>query len=321
MIRAHVFRQGREVTDIEIDDLSEVRTEKGTLVWVDLVAPTEPELAQMGEEFGIHELAIEDCRHRHQRPKLDEYPDQVLLVSYGARAHASSGRAELHEVDVIAGKGWALTLHGGEPLDTEAIARRIRGHPELFRSGSGFLLYVILDELVDTFFPALDMIGSRVEDLEDTIFHERSNHAASSIYELRKELIAIRRVSGPMRDAMVVLLRRDLGLFSREAQRYLQDVYDHLIRVVEQVEDYQDLTSNALDVNLSIASNRTNEVAKTLTAYAAIFAAITLITGIYGMNFHHMPEFSWRFGYGYALGLMVAAAGGLWVYFRRKRWL
>ncbi len=157
---------------------------------------------------------------------------------------------------------------------------------------------MILDELVDTFFPALDTIGGRVENLEQAIFEERPNQASSNIYELRKELIAIRRVGGPMRDAMVVLLRRDLGLFTREAQRYLQDVYDHLIRVVEQVEDYQDLT-----------------------AYAAIFAAITLITGIYGMNFQHMPELGWRFGYGYALGLMVGAASGLWVYFRRKRWL
>jgi magnesium transporter len=124
-----------------------------------------------------------------------------------------------------------------------------------------------------------------------------------------------------MRDAMVVLLRRDLGFFSRQAQRYLQDVYDHLIRVVEQVEDYQDLSSNAIDVNLTMASNRVNEVARSLTAYAAIFAAITLITGVYGMNFDHMPELRWSFGYGYALGLMVVAAGGLWLYFRRKDWL
>jgi magnesium transporter len=124
-----------------------------------------------------------------------------------------------------------------------------------------------------------------------------------------------------MRDTMVVLLRRDLGLFTAEAERYLRDVYDHLIRVVEQTEDYQDLTSGALDVNLSVASNRVNEVARALTGWAAIFAAITLITGIYGMNFQHMPELSWRFGYAWALGVMATAAGGLWVYFRRKHWL
>jgi magnesium transporter len=321
MIRAHVFRKGREVTDVELDALSEVRTEMGTLVWVDLVSPTRAELAKMAEEFSIHDLALEDCLHPHQRPKLDEYPEHVLLVAYGAKVDPESGRVALHEVEVLAGKGWAITVHGGRPLDTEETARRIRGHPELFRSGSGFLLYVILDELVDSFFPALDLIGSQVEDLESQIFDSRPSNVSATIYELRKELIAVRRVSGPMRDAMVVLLRRDLDIFSREARRYLQDVYDHLIRVVEQVEDYQDLTSSAIDVNLSIASNRVNEVAKTLTAYAAIFAAVTLVTGIYGMNFLHMPELQWRYGYAWALGLMAALAAGLWVYFRRKHWL
>ena len=320
MIRAHVFRKGREITDIDVADLSEVRHEQGTVVWADVISPTAAEIARMGEEFGVHELALEDCTHPHQRPKVDEYADHVLLVGYGAKS--DDGRHPvLHEVDIIAGKGFVLSVHSGTPLDPESIARRVCAHPELAHSGSGFLLYVVLDELVDTFFPALDLIGEQVEDLEGEIFDGEARQINTAIYDLRKDLIAIRRVTGPMRDAMVVLLRRDLGLFSREAQRYLQDVYDHLIRVVEQVEDYQDLTSNALEVNLSMTSNRVNEVAKTLTAYAAIFAAITLVTGIYGMNFQHMPELGWRFGYAWAIGLMVAAAGGLWLYFRRKQWL
>lgn len=321
MIRAHVFREGQDLTGVPVADLSEVRADPGTLVWVDLVAPTAEELAQMGEEFGIHPLALEDCRHRHQRPKVDEYSDHVFLVAYGAKAAGESRRTVLHEVDIVCGKEFVLTLHSGKPLEEEAIARRVRAHPELASSGAGFLLYVVLDDLVDSFFPALDAIGDRVERLEQTIFDGDPRRIQTAIYDLRKDLIAIRRVIGPMRDTMVVLLRRDLGLFTREAQRYLQDVYDHLIRVAEQVEDYQDLTSGALDVNLSVASNRVNEVARTLTAWAAIFAAITVITGIYGMNFHHMPELGWRFGYAWGLGLMAASAGGLWLFFRRKQWL
>jgi magnesium transporter len=322
MIRAHVFRQGREVTDVDIDSLSEVRTEKGTVVWVDLVSPTEPELAKIAEEFGVEESTLRECARRHQRPKLEENGDYLLVVSYGAKLAKRAGIAELHELDILAGKGWLITVHGGKPLDSEETARRVGAHPEMFRSGSGFLLYVVLDELVDTFFPALDRIGERIENLEQAIFQDRRpTQVSATIFQVRKELIAIRRLTGPMRDAMVVLLRRDLGFFSREAQRYLQDVYDHLIRVVEQVEDYQDLSSNALDVNLTMASNRVNEVARSLTAYAAIFAAVTLVTGIYGMNFEHMPELGWSFGYGYALGLMVVAAGALWLYFRRKDWL
>jgi magnesium transporter len=143
----------------------------------------------------------------------------------------------------------------------------------------------------------------------------------SQIFSLRRDLIAIRRVAGPMRDAMIVLLRRDMGLFTRESQRYLQDIYDHMVRVVESVEDYQDLASGALEASLAVVSNRVGVVARNLGAYAAIFAVVTMISGIYGMNFQHMPELAWRFGYAWALALMVVSATGLWVYFKRKDWL
>jgi magnesium transporter len=225
MIRAYVFRQGREVTDVDIDSLSEVRTEKGTVVWVDLVSPTEPELAKIAEEFGVEESTLRECARRHQRPKLEENGDYLLVVSYGAKLAKRAGIAELHELDILAGKGWLITVHGGKPLDSEETARRVGAHPEMFRSGSGFLLYVVLDELVDTFFPALDRIGERIENLEQAIFQDRRpTQVSATIFQVRKELIAIRRLTGPMRDAMVVLLRRDLGFFSSEAQSYLQEV-------------------------------------------------------------------------------------------------
>ena len=174
--------------------------------------------------------------------------------------------------------------------------------------------------MVDTFFPALDQIGERIEELEEAVF-ESTVDVQSQIFSLRRDLIAIRRVAGPMRDAMIVLLRRDLGLFTRESQRYLQDIYDHMVRIVESVEDYQDLASGALEASLAVISNRVGVVARNLGAYAAIFAVVTMISGIYGMNFRHIPELGWRYGYGYALALMVVSAGGLWIYFKRKGWL
>jgi magnesium transporter len=320
MIQVHVFRQGQELTDVPVADLSEVRQEPGTLVWADVVSATPEELADMGREFDIHPVALEDCQpHSKQRPKVEEYPGHVLLVAYAAK-HGSHGRVELHELDLVAGQNFLVSFHAGRPIDAESVARRIKAHPELAREGAGFLLYVILDELVDTFFPALDTIGGRVEDLEEAVF-AGSSDVQTQIFTLRKDLIALRRVAGPMRDAMVLLLRRDLGLFSREAQRYLQDIYDHLIRVVESVEDYQDLAAGALEANLTVASNRVNTVARNLAGYAAIFAVVTMISGIYGMNFEHMPELGWRFGYALALGLMAVGAGGLWLYFKRKDWL
>ena len=321
MIQVHVFRKGEEVCDIPVADLSEVRAEPRSLVWVDLVSPTPEELAAMGEEFQLHEMALAACGARDkQRPRVEEFDGQVLLIVYAAKRGSEDRPVELHELDLIAGQRFLLTFHGGAPIDAAAIARRVTAHPELARQGSGFLLYVVLDEVVDTFFPTLDRIGERIEDLEEAVF-EASGDVPSQIFTLRRDLIAIRRVAGPMRDALIVLLRRDFGLFTREAQRYLQDIYDHMIRVVESVEDYQDLAAGALEASLAVVSNRVGMVARNLGAYAAIFAVVTMISGIYGMNFAHMPELGWRLGYAWALGLMVAFGGGLWVYFKRKGWL
>jgi magnesium transporter len=321
MIKVRLLREGRQLEDVTVADLPSVRAEPGVLIWVEVVSPTPAELASLGEEFDIHEVALEDLEvGERQRPKLEHYQDHVLLVFYGAQAGTAGGPTRLFEVDLIAGENYLLTFHGGAPVDPDPVARRVKDRPELTSEGIGYLLYVALDELVDTFFPALDGIGERVVEVEEAVLAGDTD-VQGQIFAIRKELIAVRRVIGPMRDAMVVLLRRDLGMFSHEAQRYLQDVYDHLIRLSEGVEDYQEVIAGTLDANATMASNRVNTVARNLAAYAAIFAVVTMISGVYGMNFHHMPELDWRFGYAWALGLMVIGAGGLWVYFKRKGWL
>jgi magnesium transporter len=321
MSKVRALRDGEHVEEVAVADLPALRDQAGTLIWVEVVAPTPAELAELGAEFGIHEVALEDLQvGEPQRPKVEQYQDQVLLVFYGALTGAGGRPTRLFEVDLVAGQRYLLSFHGGAPIDPEPIVRRVKARPELASEGAGYLLYVALDELVDTFFPALDAIGERVVAVEETLLAGDTDVEAQ-IFAIRKELITVRRVIGPMRDAMVVLLRRDLGLFSPEAQRYLQDVYDHLIRLSESVEDYQEVIAGTLDANATMASNRVNTVARNLAAYAAIFAVVTMISGIYGMNFHHMPELSWRFGYGWALGLMALSAGGLWIYFKRKGWL
>ena len=321
MIKVRVLRDGQNVEDLAMAELPAVRAEAGNLIWVEVISPTPAELATLGEEFGIHEVALEDLElGERQRPKVEQYQDQVLLVFFGASAGSGSRPTSLFEVDVIAGQNYLLTFHGGAPIDPGPVVRRVKDRPELASEGTGYLLYVALDELVDTFFPALDAIGERVVEVEEAVLADDLDVQAQ-IFAIRKELITVRRVIGPMRDAMVVLLRRDLGIFSHEAQRYLQDVYDHLIRLSESVEDYQEVIAGTLDANATMASNRVNTVARNLAAYAAIFAVVTMISGIYGMNFRHMPELGWRYGYGWAVGLMVLCAGGLWVYFKRKGWL
>jgi magnesium transporter len=321
MIKVRALRDGQQVDDVAVADLAAVRAEPRTLLWVEAVSPTPEELATLGQEFGIHEIALEDLEvGERQRPKVEQYDDQVLVVFYGAEAGAGGGPTRLFEVDLIAGHNYLLTFHGGAPADPQPVARRVKDRPELASEGAGYLLYVALDELVDTFFPAMDAIGERVVEVEEAVLAGQGD-VQGPILAVRKELIEIRRVVGPMRDAMVVLLRRDLGLFGPEAQRYLQDVYDHLIRLSESVEDYQEVIAGTLDANATMASNRVNTVARNLAAYAAIFAVVTMISGVYGMNFEHMPELSWPLGYAWALGLMVGSAVGLWVYFKRKGWL
>jgi magnesium transporter len=193
----------------------------------------------------------------------------------------------------LATLGEEFGIHGGAPVDHGPVARRVKARPELANEGAGYLLYVALDELVETFFPALDAIGGRVVALEEAVLAGDTD----------------------------VQARRDLGIIGHETQRYLQDVYDHLIRLSESVEDYQDVMAGTLDANATMASNRVNTVARDLAADAAIFAVVTMPSGVYGMNFEHMPELGWRFGYGWALGLMVVGAGGLHSCFKRKGWL
>jgi magnesium transporter len=319
VINARVFRAGEELTDVPIEELSRIRSEPGTLVWVDVTGGSDEEVDRMGEEFSIHPLALEDCRQQHQRPKVDQYKQHLLLVAYGTEAAIQGEPTRLHELDLVAGENFLVSFHQVPPIDGSVVAERIRAHPELAHHGAGFLLYVVVDELIDSFVPTMDLVGDRVEDLAEEVFAGRQ--VESDVFALRRDLVTIRRVVAPMGDAMTVLLRRELGLFDEETRHYLQDVYDHLLRIVQTVEAYQDLAAGALEANLTVVSNRVNEVARTLTAYAAIFAVLTLVSGVYGMNFEHMPELHWRLGYPYALGLMLALAAGLWGFFKRKGWL
>jgi magnesium transporter len=190
MIQAHVFRKGEEVRDVPVAELSQVRAEPRTLVWVDLISPTPEELAAMGEEFQIHELALASCAvGSKQRPRVEEFEDQVLLIAYASKPVAEGEPVDLRELDVIAGQNFLLTFHGGAPIDAAAVAGRITARPELAKHGAGFLLYVVLDELVDTFFPTLDRIGERIEDLEETVFEATAGDTQSQIFAIRRDLI------------------------------------------------------------------------------------------------------------------------------------
>jgi magnesium transporter len=306
-----------------IDDpteISELRGKDGRLLWIDMTDATDADFACVQEEFELHPLAMEDARKHGQRPKLEQYPTHAFVVAYSMA---------LAEVDLFVGPDWVITVRGpgpgaeGEPWDVGPARARF----ERTKSGPGtvgFLLYTILDELVDGYFHATDAAEDELEDLEDRIFAEEAlgeRDIQQHLFDIRRQLLLFRRAVVPMRDVVGALLRREVEWLDDRSLLMLQDVYDHVLRAIDLVDGQRELMGNAVDAHLAIISNRMNQVMKTMTSWGAILLGSTLVAGIYGMNFEHMPELHWRYGYAVAIGLMVLiTAVGFWA-FRRRDWL
>ena len=317
MITARVYPEGT-VTEVDPEQVSEAIQEDDHLVWVDVVAPDEDDLAMVAKEFSLHPLAMEDVRERHQRPKLEHYPSHAFLVAY---------TADRQEMDVFIGPSWLVTVREdetvGESSFIDGARRRFeRTRPE--HATVGFLLYVILDELVDGYFLRNDAVDETLEDLENRIFGEGpidERLIQQELYDVRRQLLVYRRLAVPTRDVLASLLRREVEWIDENAITHLQDVFDHVLRAIDMVDNHRELMGNAVDAHLAIISNRMNKVMKRMTSWGAILLGSTLVTGIYGMNFTHMPELNWSWGFWWALSIMafVTIAGYLW--FRAKDWL
>ena len=307
----------REVEDP--NDISEI-VGNGELVWVDLFEPDDADFECIAREFELHALAMEDARKHGQRPKLEHYPSHAFIVAY---------TAELAEVDIFVGPGWVVTVREasetGGHLDLDVVRSRF----ELTRSAGntvGILLYTVLDVIVDGYFTAVDRTDDRLEQVEDHIFAEQSGvhgeqDVQAEIFAIRRQLLLFRRAVTPMREVVTALLRKEVEWVDNGALVHLQDVYDHVLRAIDRIDLQRDLMGNAVDAHLALISNRMNMVMKKMTSGGAIVLGATLIAGIYGMNFQHMPELGWEYGYPFALGLMALLTLSLWWYFRRKDWL
>jgi magnesium transporter len=308
------------VNETNIEDLSEIITQEDRVVWVDVTDPTPAEVERIGQEFGFHPLAIEDTLSKDIRPKIDQYDAYQFIVFYGLTlAH---DRCLAHQVDIFVGKNYLVSFHDSKLMVVHETAARWQANvAAMGHRGVGFLLYSLLDSLVDGCFPVLDAISDSAESLEETILAAGQPALQAAILELRRDLLMIRRVAGPERDIMNVLVRRDPPLFSRKEIIYFQDVYDHLLRIIDTVDIYRDTLSSVLDANLSMISYTLNVVVKRLTAASIILMSITLVAGIYGMNFVYMPELDWKLGYPFALGLMALIGGIEVAVFKRIEWL
>jgi magnesium transporter len=320
-ITCRLYSEGRlEEKDFDPSQIDEVLKRPGSTVWLDIEDPTEEKLAMLAEEFGFHELAIEDSLHPHQRPKIEQYDKYFFLVAYGISTEGD-GLVE-HEMTAFVGRNYLVTVRKSPPYDLDPVVKRWEVHQELAAEGGGYLLYVLLDEIVDGYFRVLDYYEDRTEAIEDEVFGGTVHaQVQNEIFALKKDLIKFRRTISPLREVLDVMQRRTVDVVTVALEPYYRDVYDHVLRATDYVDGMRDLLTSALEASLAVISNRLNEVAKTVTAWGAIILVPTLIAGIYGMNFRHMPELKWLFGYPFALGLMLFCGFALFRAFRKRGWL
>ena len=316
MIAVHHYENG-QVKEFDASDISKL-VDDPHLLWVDVANPSEDDLQRLQQEFSLHPLAMEDVREHHQRPKLEKYPTHAFIVVYSS---------DLQEVDIFIGPTWVITVRetdgDGEAWSlANARARFDRTHPE--QCDVGYLVYVLLDEIVDGYFDQTDRAEERLEELENMIFSEQTQNETEvqqTLFDVRRRLVKFRRAIVPMREVVASLLRKEVDWIEDHDVVLLQDVYDHVLRAIDLLDSGRELMGNAVDAHLAIISNRMNSVMKKMTSWGAILLGSALIAGIYGMNFKNMPELRWQFGYGFAIGLMVLITlVGHW-YFKKKDWL
>ncbi|HEY7738593.1 MAG TPA: magnesium/cobalt transporter CorA [Candidatus Limnocylindria bacterium] len=304
------------------DDIDGLISRDGNLVWLDVGDPTAEDIELLKREFDLHDLAIEDLRKRRQRPKVDTYPGHHVVIAYEPLPPGDPMREfDLGELHLFAGRGFLVSVHwGGSPV-VESVQERFRHRAAAVAANAGWLLYAVLDTAVDGYFPLLDRISEDIDALEDRILEGRGNTALlREILNLKRQLLELRRVLGPMRDVANTLLRRDVEILDDEALPYYQDLYDHLVRVLDSLDLYRDLVAATLDAHETVTTNNLNQIVKRLTAVTVLLMVPTLIAGIYGMNFFFMPELQLQYGYPAVLLAMLLIVIGLAWYMRRRGW-
>lgn len=322
-VRSRVYRDGAIVDrDFAITKVSDHLADGACIVWVHLQDPTLDQLKGLAGELGLHELAIEDALKPHQRPKLDHYPDHLFLSCHATRVDV--GEAELHdtEVDAFIGDRWLITTHHDGGFDIDSVVARWDRSPNLTRHGISFLLYGLLDVVVDGYFEAIDVFDEYYDAISETIFSDKpiSPDQQMHWFQMRRALFQLHRLSVPTREAVSALMRRDHSVVDEAIYPYFQDVYDHILRVTESTDSLRDLVATIVETNLSLRDYRQNQVMKKVTSWAAIIAVPTLITGYYGMNVPY-PGFASHHGVAVATGLMVAMSATLFLIFRQRDWL
>lgn len=320
LINCVVYQEGRMLAEIDPREISKYVSRPECFVWVALRDATDAELGEMQKEFGLHELAVEDARHGHQRPKIEEYGDSLFVVLH--TLEMNGGTLNTGELHIFVGRNYVLSVRHRSERGLQDVRRRSEREPELLGHGAGYVLYALMDAVVDRYFPILDNLEIELEEIERKIFAEKSSRAnIEALYNLKQELMTLKHAVGPLAEAVGRLFGGRVPPVAVGMGDYFRDVYDHLVRLNQAIESQREMVTTAISVNLSLITLQEGEVTKRLAAYAALVAVPTMIGGIYGMNFEHMPELQWQFGYPLTLVAMFGLDGFLFWRFRRAGWL
>jgi magnesium transporter len=320
LVNCAAYQNGKKLGDIRRDQIHDYLSRPGCFVWLALKDATAEEISAVQEQFGLHELAVEDAHHGHQRPKIEEYGDSLFAVLHTIEPEGDELR--VGEVNFFVGRNYILSMRNHSEQGFANVRARTEREPHLLKHGAAFVFYALIDTVVDRYFPVLDAVEDEIEAVEARIFDGipgRENIEA--LYAIKQKLMVLKHAIGPLQEAVGRLYGGRVPAICENTQEYFRDVADHLQRLNQSIDSQRDMVITALSVNLSMITIQENETVKRLAAYAALVAVPTMIAGVYGMNFEHMPELKWAWGYPLAVGLMVVIDAYLFWRFRKAKWL
>jgi magnesium transporter len=320
LINCVAYQDGSKLADIPKEEIGNYVKRPDCFVWVALYEPSPPELEEMQQEFALHPLAVEDASHGHQRPKLEEYGNSLFAVLQ--MVELKENELQVGEIEIFVGSNYILSVRMHSERGFQSVRARCENEPHLLKHGAAFVLYALMDAVVDRYFPVMDALETELERIEDQIF--KSNTARSNIealYGLKQKLMTLKHAVEPLMEAIGKLRGGRVPQLCMGMQEYFRDVFDHLQRIQAAIEGIREMQATAIQVNLGMINLNETEVTKKLAGWAAIIAVPTLIAGIYGMNFKGMPEYDLPYGYPICIAVMLALDVGLYLWFKKIKWL
>ncbi|MFH1380763.1 MAG: magnesium/cobalt transporter CorA, partial [Candidatus Omnitrophota bacterium] len=323
MMKILVHEKDKNAENLEdLDKISSYIAEKNALLWVDIQKPTQKEMDFLEKHFSFHPLAIEDSMTTIQRPKIDKYDNYLFSVLHAAILAPHKDKATSLELDTFVGENYVVTVHLKPILSVSSTWERCIKNAGIMSQGAAYLFYFLADALVDNYFPILEKLDSEIQKVEDSVFNDAKSETLSRIFDLKENVFTLRKMIGPQRETMNLIARGGYPpIIPAKLSIYFRDVSDLLARISDNLDGYRDMLASALDGYVSMTSKKLNEIMKMLTIIATIMMPLTLISGIYGMNFKFMPELNWRYGYFLIVGVMLFIGCGMLLFFKKKKWL